>query len=66
MYFLMCSPVKTCEIWQDGNADDRTIKEIKDVKSLNRPETLTFCVLVLYACHYNILFDRVILDWINV
>lgn len=29
----MCFPLKICEIWQDGNADERTIKEIKDVKS---------------------------------
>lgn len=31
--FFKCVSVLKSEIWQDGNADERTIKEIKDVKS---------------------------------
>lgn len=62
----MCFPLKICEIWQDGNADEKTIKEKKTSKVSEQTWTLAFCVLVLSSCHCNILFDRIILDWINV
>lgn len=39
MHFPPCIPFKNCEVWQNGNADERTLREIKDLsKVLSRPD----------------------------